>query len=143
MRSAEPPRLTVVPVGVDRGAEGWRVTCRLENRDARSVRVIGSRLPHGRFRGPERAHDLALEPGAEARLELEVRCAEPAGSVIENAFLILRVAVDGEPWRLLARLTVRVDAEGAPIPTVEVLTSQRAGFSGVNEEGESDAAERA
>lgn len=143
MGGAEGPRLAVAPAAVEGAGEQWRITWRLENQGSRTVRVVGTWLPHGRFRAPDRAHELTLAPGAAASFHVDVRCAEPAGGVVENVFIILRLVLDGEPWRVLARLTVRVDPAGVPRPAVEVVTSQRAGFSGVIEEGEGDAAERA
>ena len=48
---------------------------------------------------------------------------------MENAFLILRVLWLEQPWRILARLRVVCDEEGAPETTTEVVTTQPVGFS--------------
>lgn len=50
-----------------------------------------------------------------------MRCTAAPGSEIENAFLILR----GDPWRVFARLRVRVAADGTPAPVVERVDVQR------------------
>ena len=87
--------------------------------------------PHGQFRCPRtelRSHPT-LDPGTTVRVELPVACAEPPGAVVENAFLILRAEWHGEPWRILARLRIAVDASGAPEPVTEDVTMQRIGFS--------------
>ena len=119
MSAPEPPRLRVEPLAIDR----WRIT----NEGPGAVRVLETWLPHGRFRGDARRHDLSIAPGASATLELPVRTAGAAGETVENAFLILRL----EEWRVLARLAIRFDAERRPRAEVVVVTSQRAGFSGV------------
>ncbi len=116
------PRLRVEALAADR----WRVT----NEGAEVVRLLETWLPHERFRGAALRHDRAIAPGASLVLELPVSAAGAAGEVVENAFLILRL----EGARVLARLVLRFDADGRPHPEVTVVTSQRAGFSGLREE---------
>ena len=72
---------------------------------------------------------MRLSPGKEASLELTVSCREPPGTVVENAFLILRLLRRGRPWRLFARHRVIFDEAGAPEPVCEVVTSQPIGFA--------------
>jgi hypothetical protein len=48
---------------------------------------------------------------------------------VENAFLIVRVLWQEEPWRVFARLRVVFDEQGGPQTTTEVVTVQRVGFS--------------
>ncbi len=118
---SDEPRLRIEPLAVDR----WQVT----NEGATPLRLLETWLPHERFRGETRRHDLDISPGGSATLDLPVATSGAAGEVLENAFLILRF----EDWRVLARLTIRFDDERRPHPAVAVVTSQRAGFSGVKE----------
>ncbi len=53
-----------------------------------------------------------------------MECAEPPGAVVENAFLILRVLERSREWRVLVRLTVTFDRDGAPTTTTELITCQ-------------------
>ncbi len=87
--------------------------------------------PHGQFRGPRTELHSRPEvfPGATARVDLSVACAEPPGAVVENAFLILTLEWRRETWRILARLRITVDAAGVPDPTTEDISVQRIGFS--------------
>jgi hypothetical protein len=117
----EPPDLAVEPLGADR----WRVT----NRGRAPVRLLETWLPHGRFRGAPLRQDRSIAPGQALVLATPVAASGAAGEVVENAFLILRL----EGWRVLARLSIRFDERGAPRPEVVVVTSQRAGFSGVED----------
>ena len=52
------------------------------------------------------------------------------GDVVENAFLITTVEWREVHWRMLARMTVRFGAEGAPTAVTELVTVQQVGFSG-------------
>ncbi|MGH7835396.1 MAG: hypothetical protein ACREQK_17270 [Candidatus Binatia bacterium] len=63
------------------------------------------------------------------RLEFTVKCEEPPGTVVENAFLILRVNWSKAPWLILARLRVSVDDNGAPQSVTEAITAQPVGFA--------------
>jgi hypothetical protein len=60
---------------------------------------------------------------------LAVACREPAGTVVENAFLILRVLWRERPWRIFARLRVVFDQHSVPENSTEVITTQPVGFS--------------
>jgi hypothetical protein len=92
---------------------------------------VAAGLPHSRFRSEELELSPApkLLPGESARLALAVACREPAGTVVENAFLILRVLWREQPWRILARLRVVFDQHGVPENSTEVITTQPVGFS--------------
>jgi hypothetical protein len=70
-----------------------------------------------------------LLPGESARLALAVACREPAGTVVENAFLILRVLWGEQPWRIFARLRVVFDQHEVPENSTEMVTTQPVGFS--------------
>lgn len=118
---SEPPRLRVEPLTTDR----WRIT----NDGDDAVRLLETWLPHGRFRGAPLRHPRTIGPGQSVTLEHPVLASGEPHDVVENAFLILRL----EGWRVLARLTLRFDRAGVPRPEVVVVTSQRAGFSGVEE----------
>ncbi|MBI4494815.1 MAG: hypothetical protein HY690_18735 [Chloroflexi bacterium] len=128
------PRVAIEPAAHRPGAVAgvWLVAWRLQNPGPRPLQVLAARAPHGRFRSQERA--LApppmLLPGESAEIELAVTCAEPPGTVVENAFLILRVRWGSEPWRILARLRVMVDEAGSLRTTCEEISVQPIGFSG-------------
>lgn len=121
MPSTEGPRLGVESLAVDR----WRIT----NEGAAAVRLLETRFPHGRFRGESLQHDREIAPGESITLSLRVKTSGGPGEIVDNAFLILRL----DSWRVLARLRIRFDAGRAAHPEVVVVTSQRAGFSGVEE----------
>lgn len=124
------PAVRIEAAGVaEREGEGWRTTWRVVNADPIAIRVVAATAPHSKFRG-EMAMDLAV-PGAEAAtFRLVVQVDGAPGSVIENAFVILLIQKGDERWRVLARLRVRLDADGRPQPHVETITTQRVGFSG-------------
>jgi hypothetical protein len=109
----------------------WRVAWRVENRSDRPLALLAAWLPHGRFRAPERALEPPplLQPGESTWLELIASCEEAPGTVVENAFVILRVRCGDEPWRILVRLLITADANGAPTNRVELITTHPIGFS--------------
>jgi len=127
------PRVSVAQAARRAGttSDHWLVTWDLRNLGQHPLQLLAARLPHSRFRSEER--DLApppyLLPGERARLEFPVACGGPPGTVVENAFLILRVLWREEPWRTFARLRVIFDEYGGPQATTEVVTVQRVGFS--------------
>src|SRR5215470_6320274 len=57
---------------------------------------------------------LRLAPGGSTLLELPVACNELPGSVVENAFVILRLLWLEQPWRAFVRLRVTVDNARTP-----------------------------
>lgn len=71
-----------------------------------------------------------LTPEENIQIEFSVACGEPPGSVIENAFLILRVLWLGEGWWVFVRLRVVIDSEGGPEAKTETVTAHPVGFSG-------------
>ncbi|MGH7767061.1 MAG: hypothetical protein ACREQP_06370 [Candidatus Binatia bacterium] len=127
------PKVNVEQRATRRGAApgAWQITWRVENLGGGPLKILAARCPHGKFRCGEKefspARDLEVEERGE--IELQVRCGEPVGSVVENAFLILRVLWAGNPWLILARLRVSVNGEGAPTAATELITSQPVGFS--------------
>jgi hypothetical protein len=127
------PRVSVEQASRRTGttSDRWLVTWYLQNLGQHPLQLLAARLPHSRFRSEERELTPLpyLLPGARARLEFPVACSDPPGTVVENAFLILRVLWQEEPWRIFARLRVIFDEQGGPQTTTEVMTVQRVGFS--------------
>jgi hypothetical protein len=109
----------------------WTFDWHIRNVGNESVTLCEAWQPHGQFRGPRTklAEHLVVAPGSSVRIELPVACAEPPGTVVQNAFVILRMQSHGEPWRILARLTITIDVSGGPVPATEDITVQRIGFS--------------
>jgi hypothetical protein len=109
----------------------WLCTWRIQNRGDGPLQLLSAGLPHSRFRSEE--HELSpvpeLLPGESAQLTLAVTCHESAGTVVENAFLILRVLWRERPWRILARLRVIFDQHRTPENSTVVITTQPVGFS--------------
>ncbi len=106
----------------------WLVAWRIHNLGREPLQLLESWAPHGRFRCGKRelSPPAELPAGGATVLELPVECPEPPGAVVENAFLILRVVERGREWRVLARLTVTFDQDGAPTTTTELITCQGA-----------------
>jgi hypothetical protein len=107
----------------------WRITWHVTDATRDSLALLGARLPHDHFFGQERrfSPELVLQPGAGVVFDVDVDCADPAGTEIENAFLIMRVRGGAQSWLALARLRVRVDENGVPVPVVERVSAQRSG----------------
>ena len=115
-------------------SDRWLVAWHVQNLGQQPLRLLAARLPHSRFRCEER--ELAPMPqllsGERTRLECVVACSGLPSTVVENAFLILRVLWLEEPWRVFARLRVVFDEQGGPQTTTEVVTVQRVGFSNLH-----------
>jgi hypothetical protein len=107
------------------------VSWRIQNLGAGTLEILSALLPHGRFRCEEGKLDpiLVIQPKESAPLDFSVKCEEPPGTIVENAFLILRVLWKGKPWHILARLRVSINEGGAPETTTELVTTQPVGFS--------------
>jgi hypothetical protein len=111
------------------GPGRWKVRWRITNQgDPLHLTAIAA--PHGKFRSPDHAIDVALAAGGSFEPQLEIASAEPASSEIENAFLILTAEGDAKTWRILARMRVRVADDGVPHPVTERIDVQEVGFSG-------------
>jgi hypothetical protein len=110
---------------------GWLCTWRIQNLGQEPLQVLSAGLPHSRFRGEEQelSPSPQLLPAESVQLALAVACREPAGTVVENAFLILRVLWRERPWRIFARLRVVFDQHSVPENSTEVITTQPVGFS--------------
>jgi len=91
-------------------------------------------LPHGQFKSAERRFDppLELEEGGQVAFRALVRCDEPPGLVTENAFIIFQVLWCKKPWRIFVRIRVVVEQTGEPGTSVQLITTQRVGFSAAN-----------
>ena len=109
----------------------WRVTWRIQNSGGEPLKILRARLPHSRFRSAEQELEPApvLPPNESVHLELPVRCGEPPGTIVENAFLILRVLWQERPWLILVRMRVEFGDDSAPRTTTELITTQEVGFS--------------
>ena len=109
----------------------WLCTWRIHNHSQDPLQLLAAALPHSRFRGEEQ--ELSPTPrllaGESTRLALAVACSEAAGTVVENAFLILRVLWREQPWRIFARLRVVCNQDRVPENSTEVITTQPVGFS--------------
>ena len=103
------------------GSSGpWWVTWRLRAAEALVVEELW--LPHDHFFSDRFSPHppVRLEPRVWTPLTRPVRCTDPPGSVIENAFLILRCS----SARVFARLTITVDSAGTPRQVCESVTVQ-------------------
>jgi hypothetical protein len=109
----------------------WLCTWRIQNLCQEPLQLLSAGLPHSRFRSEEQELSPAPEllPGESAQLTLAVACREPAGTVVENAFLILRVLWRERLWRIFARLRVIFDQHSVPENRTVVITTQPVGFS--------------
>ena len=131
--SAPAIELQQVSVEWNGATERWSIGWRITNRGSHLLDIQSVRLPHGQFKAEEQTFEsaLALSSGRDVRFYTAVRCDEPEGLVTENAFLIFQVMWLGEPWRIFVRVRVVVDAAGEPQTGVELITTQKIGFSRV------------
>jgi len=124
-----PPLLAIDTLAVTRAGGGkWKIRWRVTN-GGEPVRLTGLAAPHGKFRSPDHAIEVALAAGGTFEPQLEIASAEPAETEIENTFLILTAEEGGKTWRILARMRVRVTADGVPHPVTERVDVQEVGFS--------------
>ena len=110
----------------------WICTWRIQNLGEAPATILGTWLPHDQFIGENQVHQPPLDLPASGSIVLDavVRCSEAPGTVIENAFVILRVAYRSREWRIFARQQVRVDNQGAPRATCKSVTCQPVGDQG-------------
>jgi hypothetical protein len=114
------PRLRVSVESVRAAGPGvWQVCWRVEN-EGGPVAVESAWVPHGRFRGAGRVQ-FAPPRGVPLSLEMLVYADEAPGTVVENAFLILRLSGG---WRVFVRMRIEFDAAGSPWPVPELVTLQ-------------------
>jgi hypothetical protein len=118
------PRVAIEPLAVTRTGTGrWKVSWRVTN-ESEPLRLTAIGAPHGKFRSRDHAIDVSLAAGARFEPQLEIACAEPPGSDIENTFLIITAEAAAKTWRILARMRVRVGADGVPHPVTERVDMQ-------------------
>ena len=109
----------------------WIGVWRIHNRGDSSAEIAAVWLPHDRFFSDNQEYGppLALESLGLVDLAVPVDCRETPGSVIDNAFVILRVAYHRREWRVFARQEVRIDKNGVPQAICLSVTCQPAGNS--------------
>jgi hypothetical protein len=130
------PRVAVEELHRSKEAEHgrWLFAWRIQNLTEEPITFVAARCPHGQFRSEERFFDPPLHAaaGRNATIEMPVLCDEPAGTLVENGFLILTTEWREDKWRIFVRLRVMVDPEGTPGTGAELITTQRVGFSGID-----------
>ena len=127
------PHLTMAQSGPARQSEGlWTVPFEIANHGDSPVSLAAAWLPHGRFNCPQRSlgGSAPLPPGGRTELTFPVAFHEEAGTVVENAFVIVRLSWREEAWRVLARLTVTAGPAGEPRAVTELVTAHPVGFAG-------------
>jgi hypothetical protein len=117
----------------DRIADHWRIVWALKNFARQSLRVSSVRFPHQQFKSDERIFHppIDLNQGAEIEFEQIIQCAQRPGLITENAFAIFYATWFGDSWRIFVRLKVIVESDGDLRATTELITAQKAGFSGL------------
>lgn len=132
-RDDDGPKITLQRISLSRGTqEGvWVIAWRVENLDPLPIRLDAARFPHSQFKADEQQFQPNLILGYKEAVQFEstVVCAEPAGSAIENAFIIFSVVWLERHWRIFVRLRILVDDQGKPVPLTEAITTQQVGFS--------------
>jgi len=125
--------LTQTKAERDRVSGQWRIVWTLKNLARHPLYVTSVRFPHQLFKSPE----LTFEPPrdlnehAETEFEQLIQCDSVPGLVTQNAFAIFYATWLGTVWRIFVRLKVIVNVDGSPRATTELITAQKAGFSGV------------
>jgi hypothetical protein len=123
---SRPPSLAVSIDRCETELPGTLIEVRwlLQNLGAEPLELEESWLPHGQFRGERQAFEppVSLAPQGTLTHSREVDVAAATGSVIENAFLILRVRWQGKPWRVFARIRAAVALDHSIQPIVELVT---------------------
>lgn len=121
------PRLRLEPLEATRANGAWRTSWRVTNEGHSEVQLLSVRAPHARFRAEPADLDAAVSPSTDIALAVQVEAGR--AEEVENAFVILVVRQDGERWRVMFRVRVRIDDRGTPSPIVESMTSHRVGFT--------------
>ena len=109
----------------------WLMSWRVQNVGREPIEVLSIWLPHDKFASDQQVFDppIRLTPNESRLLQVRVACLESPGSVIDNAFVILRLRWMGQPWRAFARQRVTIDAVGVPHHCCEVISAHPVGFS--------------
>ena len=108
----------------------WILVWTVQNLSSQALQLFRARLPHSLFYCAEQELNppWKLEPGESGPLEFSVTCREPPGTVIENAFLILRAEWLQRSWWIFTQLQVIMEDRG-PRTTTETVTIYPVGFS--------------
>ncbi len=112
------PAVAIGVEAVRRRGRSWRVSYRIRSRGG-ALTIVEAWHPHGRFRSSRRPRQVAVPAHGSASLEMPARVEAESGDVVENCFLILAVRRGRERWRILGRLTLRMDTASVPRLTVE------------------------
>ena len=133
MASKPQVELTQIKAERDRIGAQWQIVWALKNGSRHPLRVTTVRFPHRQFKSIERIFQPPIDLNEDAEVEFSerIQCEEQPGLVTENAFAIFYVTWLGDQWRLFVRLKVVVNLDGIPQATTEMITAQKAGFSGV------------
>src|SRR5579859_7188812 len=114
-------RIEIESVRPDVVSGRWHVSWRLFNDGPLPLALHDAWVPHGRFRGEGHVTlALTVAPGDSTTLELKVATDEAPGTVVENAYLILR----SDAFRLFVRMRVTFDDQQTPQPVVETVSAQ-------------------
>jgi len=132
--SHDEPRIAVEELRRNReiGSDRWLFGWRIQNLTQQPIEFLTARCPHGKFRSGEKIIRpvLYVAGGKNATIEMPVLCNEPAGTIVENAFLILLLQWLGTSWRVFVRFRVTINEKGEPETATELITTQQAGFFG-------------
>jgi hypothetical protein len=133
MASEPHVELKQIEAACDRIAGQWRIVWELKNFARQPLRVSSVRFPHQQFKSDERVFQppIELNEGAEIMFEQIIQCEERPGLITENAFAIFYAIWLETSWRIFVRLKVTVEGDGEPRATTELITAQKAGFSGL------------
>src|SRR5438270_3404863 len=117
----------------DRISGQWRIVWALKNLSRQPLRLTSVRFPHQLFKSGENTFEPPIDLNENGEMEFEqlIQCEGGPGLVTENAFAIFYATWLGAPWRIFVRLKVVVNADRNPQATTELITVQKAGFSGV------------
>jgi len=117
----------------DRISGQWRIVWALKNLSRHPLRVASVRFPHQQFKSGAHTFEPPIDLNGDGDIEFEqlIQCEGGPGVVTENAFAIFYVTWLDAPWRIFVRLKVIVSVDGNPQTTTELITAQKAGFSGV------------
>ncbi|HZP27190.1 MAG TPA: hypothetical protein VFB90_09125 [Dehalococcoidia bacterium] len=131
MAPPDPPRVEVTPDGYTPGPEAgqWRVAWRMLNLEEEPLRLLDAHSPHHGFRSELIPLADVVPPGSSARIELAIAHQQRAPSIIDNAFLIVRLARGDEEWRVFYRLAITFGPNGEPENSGVVTGVHPVGFS--------------
>jgi hypothetical protein len=116
------------------GTGVWDIEWLITNKSRGPIAISSARLPHGQFKSDEQRYEppLKINAGEPVRFRARVYCHEPPGLVTENAFIIFQVFWLNEWWRIFVRIHVVANENGTPQTGVELISTQKVGFSTAN-----------